>query len=361
MIGNRNGNTIGKESKAKNRWICTTSTEINIFKKTMILISLTSLLALILLYFFSFIFHFFYSGLLTIISRDDVEFAVKMFDILFTEELLLMAENIASILISAFTFTLSCLFLMLTMNGNGKYIDSYVSLKPSLPKNSFILIIVGLSVVNFFSYVSSMLDGVLTYIGIFKYESVFYSFPQTAGGIIIYFLSIVVTPALFEEFAFRYLMLNALRRYGNVFAIVVSSVLFGFLHASTSAFFFATALGVFSAYMAIKTKSLWFSIILHAAVNSVSMAFEYLSGIFLEDTVNIMYFIYFEVILLISAIYMIAFLKKNKKIELPEHKSHIYIEKRTKALGFLNIASVVFFVAVIFISLLEYYQYSSAI
>ena len=342
------------DTNQKNRWICTTPNEISVFKKTMLAVSAMALLALFLLYFFSGVFQFLYTGLIISIGNNREE-AGRIADILITEELMILAKNVASICISIFSFVLSSLFFMFIMNGKPKGIDSHISLKPKLPKNSIVLIIVGLSIVHFFAYISAVFDITLGFFGIQKYVGAFHSFPQTTAGIIVYFFSVVITPALFEEFVFRYLMLNALRKYGNAFAIVVSSVLFGFIHASTNAFFFATALGLFSAYIAIKTKSIWFSVILHAVVNGVAMTMEYLGGTLSDYSFSIVNFVYLDFILAVSVISMIIFIKKNKKIELAEHKNYVHIKKRTKLLSFGNVISILFFVIVILISMTDYY------
>ena len=348
-------NNTNEYENRKNRWICTTPNEISIFKKTMIAVSSAVFLALILLYFFREIFHYLYSELIISISSRNMEIANGISDILITEELLKVAVNIASILISIFAFTLSGLFFMFVMNGKEKDADSYISLKPRIPRNAVVLIIIGLGIVHFFSYVAAVFDITLGFFGIQKYTGNFYSFPYTAAGTIIYFFAVVVTPSIFEEILFRYLILNALHKYGNVFAIVVSSVLFGFIHASTNAFFFATALGMFSAYMTIKTKSIGFAVILHAAVNSVAFASEYLVGVLPQTDFYLANFIYIDIICAVSVITMFIFIKANKKIELPEHRNHVYIKRRTKILSFWNIISIVFFIVVILISLNDYY------
>lgn len=336
------------DANKNNRWVCTTPNEISDFKKIMLAVSAMALFTLFLLYFFSWIFQYLYTGLIVSIINSDSESASKMADMLITEELFMLVRNIASMCISIFSFTLSCLFFMFIINGRDKGVASYVSFKPKLPKNSIVLIIVGLSIVQLFAFMSGIFDYTLTLLfGIEKYANTFSTVPQTTTGIIVYFLSVVVTPSLLEEFAFRYLMLNSLLKYGNNFAIIVSSVLFGFIHASTSAFFFATALGMFSAYMAIRTKSLWFSIILHAAVNGASMSMEYVGNVLFET-------VFLNFIFAVSMISIIVYIMKDKRIELTEHKNHVHIKKTTKLKGFWNIITILFFLIVIVISTNDY-------
>ena len=345
-------NTV--DANKKNRWICTTPNQIKLFKKTMLIVSATALLTLILLYFFGGTFRFLYADL--IIDITDREAIITIKERMMKEELVMLANNIATMCISIFSVVLTALFFMFLTGGSEKNSDSYISLKPKFPKYTLILIVVGLSIVYFFAYLSDMFDETLRFVfGIEKYASAFYGFPRTPAGVIVYFISIVITPSLFEEFMFRYLMLNALQKYGNAFAIVVTSVLFGFIHGSTSAFFFATALGMFSAYIAIKTKSIWFSVVLHAAVNSVAMIMEYVGSRFSMNKSYFFNLVYIDFIFAISIIATFMFIKKNKKLELAEHKNHVHIKRRIKIFGFLNLISVLFFVIVILISAGDYY------
>ena len=183
-------------------------------------------------------------------------------------------------------------------------------------------------------------------------------FPQSIAGVVLYFISLVVVPAFAEEFVCRYVMLNALKKYGNTFAIISTSVFFGFMHARTSAFIYATAMGAFLAYFAIKTKSIWFSVILHALVNFVSFGFQYLSSLpFLYDeSVDILYLMFSSLIFFVCAAYLFVLTAKKKhrypKLDAPVNWVHI--KTRHKLFFFFNFASIIFFVLAILKSFEEY-------
>lgn len=66
---------------------------------------------------------------------------------------------------------------------------------------------------------------------------------------------------------FRGVMLNKLKRYGYKVAIITTAILFGLFHANFSQFFYAVALGMIFAYVALKTGTIKYSIILHIVVN----------------------------------------------------------------------------------------------
>lgn len=81
------------------------------------------------------------------------------------------------------------------------------------------------------------------------------------------------TPALCEEGLFRGFVLSSLHRYTATWAIVVSAVLFGLMHVLTSnvlaveRFLPTTFMGLLLAWVALRTESIWPSVLLHALHN----------------------------------------------------------------------------------------------
>lgn len=94
--------------------------------------------------------------------------------------------------------------------------------------------------------------------------------PEGVGGTLLYVVTIAVVPALVEEFAFRGVVLGHLRRYGNTFAILASSLLFGLMHGNAVQIPFAFAAGCIMAYADVLAGSLLPSLILHFLNNLVS-------------------------------------------------------------------------------------------
>jgi len=72
-----------------------------------------------------------------------------------------------------------------------------------------------------------------------------------------------------EELIFRKLLLDKLRRFGDVPAILMTGFAFGLFHMNLSQFFYATALGFIFAYITIKTNTVRYSIILHIMINFI--------------------------------------------------------------------------------------------
>ncbi len=75
-----------------------------------------------------------------------------------------------------------------------------------------------------------------------------------------------------EELIFRKLLLDKLRRYGDVPAILMTGLAFGLFHMNLSQFFYAAALGFIFAYVTIRTNTVRYSILLHCMINFIGAA-----------------------------------------------------------------------------------------
>lgn len=94
--------------------------------------------------------------------------------------------------------------------------------------------------------------------------------PNGIVSAIVLFVQLAVIAPIFEEFWFRGIVMESLRPYGNGFAIFVSALLFGLTHANFGQLFYTTVIGICLGYIAISTKSIVTTTIMHAILNSIS-------------------------------------------------------------------------------------------
>ena len=80
------------------------------------------------------------------------------------------------------------------------------------------------------------------------------------------FLISIIGP-IFEEIIFRKILIDRTIKYGAKVSIIISAVIFGFIHGNLNQFFYAFLIGGFFAYVYIKTGSIKYSIILHIITN----------------------------------------------------------------------------------------------
>jgi len=354
---NRDNKTNGING---NRWSYFDRTDARQFILVMYVVSLAVLLQFFIFEFLpGIIYKFMYNFvvLYTDIPNSDFVYSYPADEInyIFSNILIIIISVLASLITGAFII----FFLRRLVGKSENYDRDRISWKFKMPKNAAALIAIGLCLVQISMYLYSVFNGMLESLFNIAPNPAFTEdayFPQSVFGIILYFVTIVLTPAFTEEFLFRYLMLNSLKKYGNAFAIVVTAIFFGFAHARTSAFIYATAIGLFTAYFAIKTKSIWFSVILHAVVNATSFALQYLASLsfFKDATLDLIYFAFLTVISAISCIYLIILLIRHKETSLDESRNYINIRNKHKLIYFFNAATVIFFILVIMKSAEEY-------
>ncbi len=87
-------------------------------------------------------------------------------------------------------------------------------------------------------------------------------------------LAYAAVPAVCEEYAFRGVILQSLRKYGDGLAIGISSLLFALMHGNAAQAPFALLLGIVMGRLAIATDSLWTSIAVHFLNNTYATVFN---------------------------------------------------------------------------------------
>ena len=75
---------------------------------------------------------------------------------------------------------------------------------------------------------------------------------------------------IFEELFYRKIVIDRLRRYGDLPAILISGLMFGLLHGNVSQFFYTTVFGMLFGYIYINTGKIRYTIALHMSINIVS-------------------------------------------------------------------------------------------
>lgn len=93
---------------------------------------------------------------------------------------------------------------------------------------------------------------------------------QNPAPAVLQILGYVVFPALFEEFAYRGVVLQSLRRYGDWFAILISALLFGLLHGNIVQIPFAFLVGILLGWCTVVSGTMWVGIAIHFGNNLLS-------------------------------------------------------------------------------------------
>lgn len=121
------------------------------------------------------------------------------------------------------------------------------------------------------NYVAVYFDAVLNGVGIGTAESEVAVSRGTADTLLNFLCAAVVAP-LVEEFVFRGVIMQPLRRFGNGFAVVASALIFGLSHGGPSNILFAFLAGLAMGFAVIATQSLWVGIAVHFLNNFYAVA-----------------------------------------------------------------------------------------
>lgn len=101
-------------------------------------------------------------------------------------------------------------------------------------------------------------------------------FEETSHPYLYAVLIICVQPAIFEEMAFRGFLFENMLKVGNVqVAMIVTSIVFGFMHFSLISLFWLVPLGYLFAYFRYKYKVIWYGVIGHFIYNLMILLLEF--------------------------------------------------------------------------------------
>ena len=140
---------------------------------------------------------------------------------------------------------------------------------------------------------------------------------KTVIGKILLFVELALLPAIFEELYVRKAILNFTKKYGTVFAIISSSLLFSVIHFNLSQMLFAFVMGVILSIITLKSGS----IIPSFAIHLLNNGYEALMLIF-ENNLNVISIIngIYIILIIIGIICIIKEIIKSKgKIKLLEN------------------------------------------
>ena len=98
---------------------------------------------------------------------------------------------------------------------------------------------------------------------------------DSAGAIVMIVISSVFLAPVFEETIYRGVLLHGLKKeFSPVKSVMLAAVAFMMMHMSPLQVVFQLALGVLSGFLALKTKRLLPSVILHAASNALALVVQ---------------------------------------------------------------------------------------
>ena len=191
----------------------------------------------------------------------------------------------------------------------------------------------------------------------FELTSPEFEMPDDIFSRCVYAVAVAVVPALVEEFAFRGAVMQPLRKYGDGFAIVVSSVVFAVLHGNLIQAPFALISGIGMGYAVCVTNSIWTGVIIHFLNNFYSVVMSFMiTDITNEDMLNKIYLLITLSLYAFSILGSVVFviLKKNRKLA----KADSLLSIREKSGAFFVNAPIIIAFIIMLIQITNYVTYT---
>ncbi len=183
-------------------------------------------------------------------------------------------QSAANILYSLFTLLLPFAAAGLIVRKK-QGVDPFVFQKPEKTSWALLAVPVGFAVCLAGNFVTNAILVFLEEYGItlVEYEELI---PTDFFGRLVYCVQVAVVPAFVEELAFRGVVMQPLRKYGESFAVFASAAVFAIMHGNLAQVPFAFIAGVAIGYAVSLTGSLWTGIAIHFANNLYSVVLTFL-------------------------------------------------------------------------------------
>ncbi|MGX8833378.1 CPBP family glutamic-type intramembrane protease [Amedibacillus sp. YH-ame6] len=144
---------------------------------------------------------------------------------------------------------------------------------------------------------------------------------------ILMFIMVCIVAPIFEELLYRGLILTALKRFGNMFAIIITSILFALAHGNIPQTIPTFFISLVLCYVVLRSNSLLPAILIHFINNAISMV----ATMYMDNNIVSIGFTIFEIALILFACIALflkrekiaSYIKKHKGASLLSYFKHI--------------------------------------
>ena len=173
--------------------------------------------------------------------------------------------------------------------------------------------------------------------------------PEGSAGFLLSFVRVVVVAAMAEELSLRGYIMGNLRRYGDLFAIGASAVLFAIMHGNLVQAPFALIAGFAIGYFTVKTGTLWTAVLIHGINNFISLALSYMLDYTDEETGALLTSFIIFGLGTVGIISTFIFVFRNKKVRL--YRGDTVLSTADKAGAFFfNLPMILAFLLMLYIT-----------
>lgn len=259
-------------------------------------------------------------------------------------------QQILQIILSCFMFLIP---FSIAAKCAGFRIDSTIQFGAPKKGTAIPFLLFGIGFCSFANIAVSYSSAIFEGFGI-DYNVDFGDNPKGIFGFLLSFIATAIVPALVEEFACRGIVLGLLKKHGEGFAVVASSIVFGIMHGNFEQIPFAVVVGLILGYTYIKTNSIWICIVIHCANNAISVIFNYLANVASVNIQNILYIVYL-IITMLAAIFGALLFAKNTDEQYALKKDKGVISEKQKYIWFFTSWAIILFIIFNIIEALSFF------
>ncbi len=170
--------------------------------------------------------------------------------------------------------------------------------------------------------------------------------PTSGSELFLFAFSIIIPPAIIEEFTMRAVTMQPLRKYGEVFAIITTAAVFGLMHRNAVQGIFAFIAGLVFGFITVSTNSVWPAVIVHALNNGFSVLTNVLNETD-TDFAETFYSVAVAVIFILGLIFAVPFFMNSKRIKIKNMPMPLSTKEKLKSF-FLNVPMVISILIMLF-------------
>lgn len=199
-------------------------------------------------------------------------------------------------------------------------------------------IALGASVIGYVA--SIMLSSLLAVFGLQPVMSDI-SFPEEPAAAFFFLLNLTILAPIAEEIVFRGVIMNLLRRFGDCFALLLSSLLFAAVHMNLVQIPNAFIMGLVIGYFSLCTGSLWTGVCIHMLNNALVMLLNGLLNLVPVDMQLLVMFVVYGLYLAAALVAMLVLLKNYPDMFF-FHRSSTLSTERKKYSTFFSSLTMIF-------------------
>ena len=184
--------------------------------------------------------------------------------------------------------------------------------KPRSIKLMIYSVLIGLLALVVSNFLTSVFVYFMDSIGVVLTSPESETFNGTFGMLLLYLVRGALCPALIEEFTFRGVVMQPLRKYGDMFAIITSSILFAVMHGNLVQAPFAFLIGAVIGYVVIVTESMWTGVLIHFINNAYAIIMTALASKVTDEVYTTIFIVASFVFIIVGIVGLTLLLHENR-------------------------------------------------